>query len=195
MCMFCISPEVTLYGWRPNWTALNRTVTVDRRLRPYLHASSNTEGTNFWIMFYVHVMCMFCISPEVTLCGWRPNWTALNRTASNCRLSTTGRLRPYLQASSNTEGTNFWIMIVCFNLYVHVMCVFYISPEVTLCGWRGYKYKPSINKRASEALIPCRSFVPTPPSPIGNNSQGSFRVAVLPPEVHRRKTHVRSWII
>ena len=34
---------------------------------------SNTEGINFRIMFvfYVYVMCVFCKSPEVTLCGWR----------------------------------------------------------------------------------------------------------------------------
>ena len=32
---------------------------------------SNTKGTNFQIMFYVYVMCMFCKIPEVTLCGWQ----------------------------------------------------------------------------------------------------------------------------
>ena len=36
------------------------------------------------------------------------------------------------------KGDNFRIMFVC---YVYVMCMFCISPEVTLCGWRGYKYK------------------------------------------------------
>ena len=33
---------------------------------------------------------------------------------------------------SNTEGTNFRIVFVCFMLYI--MCMFCESPEVTLCG-------------------------------------------------------------
>ena len=37
-------------------------------LLPFFY-ESNTEGTNFWTMFYVYVKCMFYKSPEVTLCG------------------------------------------------------------------------------------------------------------------------------
>ena len=40
---------------------------------------SNTEGTNFRIVFYVYVMCMFCKSPEVTLCSLRGYNPSINK--------------------------------------------------------------------------------------------------------------------
>ena len=54
---------------------------------------------------------------------------------------------------SNTEVTNFWIMLICFMFVKRACFVLYStsvgfelvkSPEVTLCGWLGNK--PSINK-------------------------------------------------
>ena len=47
---------------------------------------------------------------------------------------------------SNTEATNFRII-----LYVYVMCMVCKSPEMTPCGWRGYK--PSINKQIILLLL------------------------------------------
>ena len=54
---------------------------------------------------------------------------------------------------NNTEGTTFRIMLICFTFVKCACFVLYSpsarfhlvkSPEVTLCGWLGYK--PPINK-------------------------------------------------
>ena len=72
---------------------------------------SNTEGTNFRIMFYVYVMCMFCISPEVTLCGWRGNKPSINKL-------------PYAfvtDLSSFTEGRIVRIHILYYYYYQQII--------------------------------------------------------------------------
>ena len=41
---------------------------------------------------------------------------------------------------SNTEGTNFRIIVMFVCFYIYEMCMFCNSPEVTLRGWRGYHH-------------------------------------------------------
>ena len=41
---------------------------------------SNTEGTTFWSMFDVYVMCMFCKGPQVTRCGWQGYTLSINNS-------------------------------------------------------------------------------------------------------------------
>ena len=69
---------------------------------------SNTEGTNFWIMFYVYVMCMFCKSPEMTLCSWRGCKPSIKQTKRVC---------------SCVCVCVFIYMCVCVPLCVCVHCV------------------------------------------------------------------------
>ena len=74
-------------------------------------------------MFYVDVMCMFCKSPEVTLCGWQ----GFNKQ-TNLPL-------PHGIKNQLSIYPHPLFLSVCFVCVCQWVCVFHLCLTWILCAW------------------------------------------------------------
>ena len=68
-------------------------------------------------MFYVYAMCMFCKSPEMTLCGWRGYKPSINKQASSS--SSSSSLRLPVTLSCNPLAEMNWIGLCSSSSFKH----------------------------------------------------------------------------